>query len=399
MGGNGATAWWRAGDSLDRFVRDLLHDEARMLRPTGPWPAATVFGPDAVPGEAGLGFDSLERLAMAAALGEALFLHRGGLGDDLVTGARLGAWHDAAAAALDRCADEVSFRSSGSTGSRRRHVHALALLQDEAAFFATILPGRHRVLAAVPCHHIYGFLFALLLPARLGLPVVALGERAPSAVAAMLRPGDLVIGHPGSWAALCRAAPEGWPADVVGVSSGAPCPDETADAARRAGLARMVQVYGSSETAGIGWRDDPAEPYRLLPRWGATAPDVPDRLRWHAPGLFTPEGRRDEAVQVGGVNVFPGRVRDALLRHPEVADAAVRPMAAHEGDRLKAFVVPRDAGASPAVLAEVLFRFADAALTPPERPRAFRFGPELPRGASGKPADWALQGSAAPSMA
>jgi hypothetical protein len=40
-------------------------------------------------GDDGLGFDSLERLAMAAALGEALFLHHGGLDDSLVVGDRL----------------------------------------------------------------------------------------------------------------------------------------------------------------------------------------------------------------------------------------------------------------------------------------------------------------------
>lgn len=64
----------------------------------------------------------------------------------------------------------------------------------------------------------------------------------------------------------------------------------------------MVEVYGSSETAGIGWRDEPEEPYRLLPHWsvgddGETLarehPDggsaaqftIPDRLLWEENGL------------------------------------------------------------------------------------------------------------------
>jgi acyl-CoA synthetase (AMP-forming)/AMP-acid ligase II len=46
-------------------------------------------------------------------------------------------------------------------------------------------------------------------------------------------------------------------------------------------------------------------------------------------------------VQVAGVNVWPQRVAEALRAHPDVLDAVVRPMRADEGERLKAFVVPR----------------------------------------------------------
>ena len=152
-----------------------------------------------------------------------------------------------------------------------------------------------------------------------------------------------------------------------------------------------------SETAGVGWRDDPAYPYTLLPGWrrdddgllkGQRPVQLPDLLGWEDDERFRLLGRRDSAVQVGGFNVVPEEVCAALLRHPAVADAAVRPMRPEEGDRLKAFVVPA-AAADPDELSAALRRFAVATLTPAQRPGAYSFGPALPRTELGKLADWA----------
>lgn len=103
-------------------------------------------------------------------------------------------------------------------------------------------------------------------------------------------------------------------------------------------------------------------------------------------------GRLDEAVQVGGTNVFPARMRQVLLDHPEVADAQVRLMRPEEGSRLKAFVVP-STGADLDVLRSELWRWTESRLTAPERPKAFTLGHQLPRSAMGKLSDWPLDAS------
>ncbi len=142
--------------------------------------------------------------------------------------------------------------------------------------------------------------------------------RSPAALRALLRPGDLVVGHPAWWTAVARGLPGGLPGDVAGVTSTAPCPEATARAVTDSGLARLVQVYGSSETAGIGWREAPDAPYELLPGWlrgqdalirGDEAVAWPDHVEWVDARRFRVLGRRDGAVQVGGVNVHPRRVR------------------------------------------------------------------------------------------
>jgi 4-coumarate--CoA ligase (photoactive yellow protein activation family) len=289
-------------------------------------------------------------------------------------------------------------------------VHALATLQQEVAHLATLFPGRRRLLAAVPAHHVYGFLFTVLLPARLGLAgdaVLDLRASTPAWLARGAQAGDLIVGHPDFWQAVARAVPA-LPADVVGVTSTAPCRDEVAQAVLDAGLVRLVQVYGASETAGIGARASHREPYALFPYWrfdaddagclwralpagGERAARLQDALVACDERHFRLGARHDHAVQVAGRNVFPARVREVLLRHPGVADASVRLMRPQEGTRLKAFVVPRDTAQPGDELLEDLRLWIDRELATAERPKALRIGARLPVSASGKAQDWELE--------
>ena len=406
--------WWSDPPTLLRVVSDLLAGELALMRPglarrALPWPPELDLARD-------LGADSLELLGLAAAMEQVLAI--GCIGEERVlANPRLGAWAEAVAAGLAGGTDVVRFRTSGSSGAPRTCSHGLAELRQETSALARLFPGTRRIVSLVPSHHIYGFLFTVLLPRALGpgaghdtAAVIDLRGASPGAVARQLRPGDLVVGHPDFWRAFAPVA-AGLAGGVVGVSSTAPCPDQVAQAVAAAGLARLVQVYGSSETAGVGWRDSPAEDYRLFPYWEAGEADggpagalirtcadasrrsypLQDALAWSAPRRFRPAGRIDHAVQVGGANVFPGYVADVLRMHPQVEDATVRLMRADEGLRLKAFVVPR--GGLPAdtdMLRAELTGWMAERLSTPERPSAYSFGPALPRQAGGKLCDWII---------
>jgi 4-coumarate--CoA ligase (photoactive yellow protein activation family) len=407
---------------LRRVVTDLLAAELAQMRPGRPsspasWSPDTQFVRD-------LDVDSLELMGLGTALAEALHLQRAGIDEQLLARPCVGDWIASARAGLDACATAgvaaddpaLTFRTSGSSGSPKRCTHALATLEQEVAALAPLVPGRRRVLSAVPSHHIYGFLFTVLMPRWLaGASAVDAGARhepvevidvrraGPAALAGLARPGDLVVAHPGWWEAATRVVPA-FDADIVGVTSTAPCPDALAATLAAAGL-RLLQVYGSSETAGVGWRDGADQPFTLLPYWtrtddaaslARTLPDgtarpypLQDRLDWSGATQFLPAGRIDDAVQVGGMNVFPAYVADVLALHPQVREAAVRLMRPDEGRRLKAFVVPRSGADVDALRADLPGWMAER-LTAPERPVAWTFGPHLPRQASGKPADWII---------
>lgn len=380
--------WWRNTTSLTRFIEDLLVAELARLRPRGFLPSRRAWPGSTLLGESGIGATRAEVDEAAGLLGASLHMPPE---NGLAAATTLGDWAAICAAHLARNADAITFRTSGSTDTPKSVTHSLRNLLAETETHAALLAGAARIVAAVPSHHIYGFLFTQLLPARMAVPLVDVRSALP------LQRGDLVIGHPLFWKSFVRVGP--FESGVTGVTSTAPCPPEIAAAVRAAGIDRLAQIYGSTETAGIAWRDQAAEPWRLLAMLardgdavirladGVTLP-LPDHVEWLGPDRFRLIGRRDGAVQVGGTNVSPERVRHALLTHPEIADAAVRLMRADEGHRLKAFLVPRDPVADPDALRRRIAAWINTNLAPPERPRAITLGAILPRNAMGKLADW-----------
>jgi long-chain acyl-CoA synthetase len=398
-----------------RFVADLLESELAALRRGRSLPAQ-VGKLDLV---ADLGADSLELMALAAALAQALQLGQSAMLDALLDDTRVASWAQVATAALAQAPDQaplaLRFRTSGSAGAPKSCQHELATLRQEIAALRPLFADRRRIVSAVPAHHIYGFLFTVLLPQALAVEVVDVRERVAAGLWPVLQPGDLVVGYPDFWQAALAGADEGvgsaaLPADVVGVSSTAPCPAPLADGLLAAGLARLVQVYGSSETAGVGWRDSAQSSYRCFTYWrridgddGALERSMPDgtvrayplqdSLRWDDDGCFVPTGRRDAAVQVGGVNVFPERVAALLRSHPGVREAAVRLMRPDEGVRLKAFIVPTEnenTDKSESSLTVQLDGWLRERLSNAERPASYSFGDALPRQRNGKLADWVI---------
>lgn len=329
--------------------------------------------------------DSLERLGAMALLGEAFEL------DDPADGpGDAGTTEDWVAFVASRRPSRIVVRTSGSTGTPRACPHEVADLLDEARFFAGRFPGCRRVVALVPAHHLYGLIWTALLPDLLGVPVV----QAEAGAMPPLRAGDLIVAVPDQWAALGRMR-RTWTPGIMGASSAGALPDAVADTLMAQGLSRLVEIYGASETGGIGLRDVPETGFELLPRWrlmpggtGIATRDgrvmaLPDDVRHLASGRIAPAGRHDDAVKVGGHLVYPRRVAAFVKDVAGVEDAAVRLGA---DGRLKAFVVP----SGDTTLDDLEARLSDAVgtLDPPERPADIRYGSVVPKSSMGKEMDW-----------
>lgn len=294
----------------------------------------------------------------------------------------------------------IAFSTSGSTGIPRLCVHSEADLQQEALCLKDMLAGKKAFLSTVPPHHLYGFTFGLYLPLLCGVPV----ERTlplSSLVVSKIRKDQAVVGVPLLWDAVARGHAEPAPPNVTLLSASAPVRPETLSALERRGYA-LLDIFGSSETGVIGIRHHTGDPYRLLPyfRRGTegqellrTLPDgslavcpLMDALRWENAREFHPEGRKDHAVQVGGVNVYPALIERRLRLLPGIAACAVRLTKHGEDSRLKAFIV-MEKGVEEASLRKELRDFLQN-LPPEERPVQLSFGTELPRNAMGKLCDW-----------
>jgi len=131
--------------------------------------------------------------------------------------------------------------------------------------------------------------------------------------------------------------------------------------------ARFSYWADEAKTA-AAWRETPDGP----------AFTVGDLGRLDAAGYLYLDGRRDDLVITGGVNVYPVEVENALTEHPDVDDVAVFGVPDDRwGHRVCAAVVG-------SATAEELDRFARQRLSPPKRPKDYVRVESLPRTASGK---------------
>ncbi|TVP42539.1 MAG: o-succinylbenzoate--CoA ligase [Gemmatimonadales bacterium] len=108
-----------------------------------------------------------------------------------------------------------------------------------------------------------------------------------------------------------------------------------------------------------------------------------DLGRFDVDGDLWITGRASDRILSGAVTVEPGEVEAALLRHPEVREAAVVGMPDPEwGEQVVAFVVPAHPAAPPEVAD--LVAHGRMHLASAKRPRVVHLVPALPRNANGK---------------
>lgn len=340
--------------------------------------------------------DSLDQLTVARPISEFFELEKAGIEQYLLRYHRLDQWSALICESLELGElTHLWFRSGGTTGESRLVSQSIAHLSAETARISKLVAGSKRVVSLVPLNHIYGFIWGPLLSDQLGVPLIH-GPEALSIAHQGLRNGDLLVAMPEWWHYLGQLrAPI--PKRVTGVTSTAPCPAQVIESALERGLDSMIEVYGSSETAGIGWRNDIRRAFQLFDHWHRQDNDhivsveggvywLPDEVKWDTDRSLCPVRRRDGAIQIAGTNVWPDRVRAFIEQHPRVSACAVRPMETAQGKRLKAFFVPVDACADD--VSTELQAWINARLPPAERPVQLTQGKRLPRNPMGKLCDW-----------
>lgn len=133
------------------------------------------------------------------------------------------------------------------------------------------------------------------------------------------------------------------------------------------GHARFT-YYRAPEKTAAAWRATPQGP----------AFTVGDLGRLDEDGYLFLDGRREDLVISGGVNVYPLEVEQVLREHPGVEDVAVYGVPDPAwGQRVCAAVV----GTAPA---EELAAWCRERLAPPKRPKTWTFLEDLPRTLTGK---------------
>lgn len=387
-----------------RVVSDLVEAQLAEMRRTGgevrhrsDWTAETrLRDVDDVTGAGSLGADSLELLELAARVNQFFHLHEWGTEENLLRYRDLGSWADVVRQSLQDDWRRLTFQTSGSGGRPKKISHDRGDLEQEAKSWLEIWPGIKRCVTLVPSHHLYGFIWTVLLPELGHWEVVDGRFWSPERLVREIREGDLVVGVPFRWDLLDRfggAVQSG----VSGVSSAGALAPPLWERLREGGWGRLMEVYGSTETGGVGCRQSEAEPYRLMPSWkrGSKAGclvrnesneiELMDRLHWETENSFRAEGRIDRGIKVGGIVVHPDSVEAILGSHPDVAACAVKSGEAETG-RLRAYVVQKPGGNR--LSEEGLSQWLSSRLPSSSIPRCITFGSALPIDGNGKAVNW-----------
>jgi len=310
---------------------------------------------------------------------------------------------------------EVVFGTSGSTGTSKRIVRSEESLRDDArrlvAAFPEVWAAQPAVVASVRPEHMYGALWRVRAPAAAGSVVdEGLVFSVEELIAARARYGTFLFVTTPSFLEKALAHPD-FPslrgAFQAIVTSGSLLRGETALAVHAAVGVCPLEIYGSTETGTVAWRQRVAgEEWTLVAdveccaamdgRLIVNSPFAMERpftmgdlVEFTAPRRFLLKGRADRRVKVLERYVSLTEVESALAAHPFVS--RVRVEAYGEGvTRLGALIVPSAEGLAVSArdgstaVATALRAALCGRLDAVAVPRRFRLVRELPTNEQGK---------------
>ncbi|MDR2772058.1 MAG: beta-ketoacyl synthase chain length factor [Elusimicrobiota bacterium] len=294
--------------------------------------------------------------------------------------------------------NSITFLTSGSSGKKKTCTHISSMIKEEVIGVSKLFADIKRIVSVAPTHHSYGFIFGLQMPKYLNVPVESYPPLPNFKWNEILRQGDLLIAFP-LFLDYLRKLDFKFEKGISILTSTAPCPDMLIDDMIKRGAKSIVEVYGSSESGAIAFRKKSGEPFSLFPFWKAEYEngniekisrrktsleiDFPDIMQNAGAGKFYIKGRKDGAVQVAGINVYPSKVENILKQLEYVKDVSVR----LREDRLKAFVVLKS-GIKKEDVEKEIYKHLNATLCTPEIPKNITFGDAVPVNQYGKKTDW-----------
>ena len=245
----------------------------------------------------------------------------------------------------------ITLYTSGSTGKPKAFPKRLTELEVEAGelcrIWGDLIEGR-RVYSTVNHQHIYGLLFAVLLPLSAGLSVCSDQIRYPESLEALDDGKPVLVCSPAFFKRVAETeiTPGLFSGGATIFSSGGVLPEAVArEVERRLGSSPM-EIYGSTETGGIAFRKSVAEkawtpfprnavtineegrivvtsPYILDPA-GFTCGDLGHYVDC---GKFILEGRADSIVKIEEKRISLTEVEGRLAESAMVKESCVIPLA------------------------------------------------------------------------
>ncbi|MFZ3184800.1 MAG: AMP-binding protein [Pseudomonas sp.] len=243
---------------------------------------------------------------------------------------------------LDQC--RLTLCTSGSSGAAKLIDKSLRQLANEVLALEQLWGAQLQgatVVASVAPQHIYGLLFCVLWPLCAGRPFLRRVQVFPEDLQreSLQQPAFVWVASPAllkrmgdnlDWSALSRVRQV--------FSSGGPLPAEAAQLLQQRLGQWPTQIYGSSETGGVAWRQGGElwQPFAGIElgqnEEGAlnlSSPYLPagqreqtaDAVEIEADGRFRLAGRLDRIVKLEEKRISLPQLEQALLGHDWVSDA------------------------------------------------------------------------------
>jgi len=255
--------------------------------------------------------------------------------------------------------------TSGSSGAPNRIFKTPTQLCREAIMlqqqFGNALPPDTCFVGSVPHQHMFGLPFRLMWPLWAGYPIISEPFRYPEELGRLGVGPHVLISSPPTLKRLAQLETFSSSATFLATfSAGSPLHDEVAAACESRLATRIVEIYGSTETASVMYRFAPGGVWCEQP--GVTlALDERGCLKLRSPLLPDDDwfqtqdtavrgdngwrltGRADRVAKIEGSRVALDAIETALLALPEVTEARAAPLY-RERDEIVAAVVLSDSG-------------------------------------------------------
>ncbi|WP_122081955.1 AMP-binding protein [Vibrio coralliirubri] len=314
-------------------------------------------------------------------------------------------------ATIDLEAIQLTLFTSGSSGTPKAINKTLEHLDIETAQldknWGEMLKGK-QVHSTVSHQHIYGLLFRILWPLCSGVPFARNNLEYPEQILSHANKNCVLISSP---ALLKRLKHETKSAQLAGVfSSGGPLPTESAHQSRSLLGHLPIEVFGSTETGGIAFRQQESAqtPWQLFDCLEASlnsencikllSPYI-DKNNWYqtadecemvSDNQFILKGRTDRVIKIEEKRVSLVEVEKRLEQLPWISECVVIPFEEPERLILASVLVLSDEGqATLATMSRGKFWLMLRSelrkwLEPIAIPRKYRVVDEIPLNSQGK---------------
>lgn len=353
-------------DILKDVILDLIHDFCEHIHNAPPTLAEAAKMKDH---RGKWGLDSLVTYQAASYVATMFDLPKEGEPFVLFEKTSLDDWAQILCDHIYQKQPDIVFFTSGTTGKRKSVSHSLPSLIEEAEEWISVLGTIDHIYINVPRHHIYGFIWGVLIPSLAHCEVT--DYRSNLIGKDSFSENALIVSTPHA-APLLMANPSVEKSDTTVVLSTSPCDHKLLMHLKNEGYKDVYHVYGSTETGGIGYRMQDNSNYALckyifnhdekLVRNGEVL-EVQDKLHFSDSRTFSILSRFDGAIQIRGYNVNVDKLEGLIRQHKYVKDIGIRVCGVEHQRYLEVLIEAEQIKATQTIIEDIMSTYGNIIYT------------------------------------